>query len=388
MNPKYLNILKRKKKYIRLYTRVVPRKRNKTENKASIQEQFINSMKTLQKRQLTGALAVQIITYTTDRNTPNITEWTKNIIDILHKRDYLQDPADALFLPFIDDKQIKYLYSCYEYQGEYPLTIIMIQPFSSFISDLHLINTYQDKDVDREMEWEKMHDLKVNKEEYLKIFSEEAYEIMLKLEKAEQQKYIGESLAISRFLITTLYPKRGVNQKYFKDLYIRYSKILLDSPLRIALPGIPKGGSKDKTIVKNYRQELKKLLEEYKDRIPIFNKIIHPMIATIIYRPARKSIRKDIDNILLEYILPVVNKVFVPPASPYRMTEINSNSIPLSKDLNGLCIGYEILEIPRSDDVPNGDLYLGFKFDLIRDPLMDQTEKFIEKYLKGEFDQY
>ena len=386
MDPKYLNNIKRKKKYITLYTDAVPLKRSKTKNKAEIQRQFIHYMKTLRKEKLKTDIAVQIITSTTDRRSPSISEWVKNIVDLMHKTDYLSDKNETDLLPFEDDGQIKYLYARYYFVGNSPSTRIKVQPFTGFISDLHLLNSHKEDDDDRDVtDRHRLQELKENKDQYVDMLSEEAYESMVMMAIEDHQKYLSNALSLSRHLITTIYPKKGRYQTTMKAVFGDWAEMLLRAPIRLSLPGIPKDGSSNKEIAQRYKQDIQDRLEEYKDSIPILEKIIHPMVVTILYRPAKGRDTKDIDNILLEYILPVVNTVFSPPASLYGLTEskfdTESTKIPLAKDKNGLSIGYEILKIPYHKDVPNGELFFGFKFDFNEETLMDQTENFIDEYL-------
>ena len=106
MNPNHLNIIKRRKKYISLHLDCDIRSKAQTNNKTEIQRNIIEQMKLFKKTTLVKDIAVQIITYTTDKRSPGIDKWIKNIIDILHKTEYLENTADKIFLPFIDDKQI------------------------------------------------------------------------------------------------------------------------------------------------------------------------------------------------------------------------------------------------------------------------------------------
>ncbi len=394
MDVKYLNIIKRKKKYISLQIGTPPRKRDKTKNKSEIQKQVIESMRAHRKKKLKMDLAVQIITYSTDRDTPSIAEWVKNIVDLMHKKEYLENANDAEFLPFEDDSKIKYLYARYFFVGDSPSIHIKIHPFSGFISDLHLLNEYRNKNAWNDyrdgknwknQDWLRLKELETNRQKYIELFSKEAYENMVMMAQEDQQKYLSEALAISRHLITTIYPKDDQYQKYFKNIYRDWSNMLLKAPLRLSLPGIPKDGSTKKEIAKQYKQMIQRKLEEYKKSISVLGKIINPMVVTIMYRPARGRDKKDIDNILLEYILPKVNTVFSPPASSYGLTEYSIDSVvrkvPLAKDMKGQPIGYEILKLPFDIDSPDGELFFGFNFDYNDDTLMNQTEKFLDEYL-------
>jgi len=180
MIPNHLNIIKRRKKYIRLHLDCDIRSKAQTNNKAEIQQNIIEQMKLFKKTTLSQDIAVQIITYTTDKRSPEIDKWIKNIIDILHKTEYLENSADKIFLPFNDDKQIKYLFVQYIYVGKSSSTHIDILPFSGFISDLHKAEEINDNKRNYSFEHESNYsDLIANKSRYLSFLSEEAYNSMI-----------------------------------------------------------------------------------------------------------------------------------------------------------------------------------------------------------------
>ena len=173
MIPNHLNIIKRRKKYIRLHLDCDIRSKAQTNNKVEIQQNIIEQMKLFKKTTLSQDIAVQIITYTTDKRSPGIDKWIKNIIDILHKTEYLENSADKIFLPFNDDKQIKYLFVQYIYVGKSLSTHIDILPFSGFISDLHKAEEINGNKRNYSFEHESNYsDLIANKSRYLSFLSE------------------------------------------------------------------------------------------------------------------------------------------------------------------------------------------------------------------------
>lgn len=389
MNPNHLNIIKRRKKYISLHLDCDIRSKAQTNNKTEIQRNIIKQMKSFEKVTLSQDIAVQIITYTTDKRSPGIDKWIKNIIDILHKTEYLENTADKIFLPFSDDKQIKYLYVQYFYAGKSSRTHIDILPFSGFISDLHkaeeIIGNKRDYSYEHESNYS---DLITNKSRYLSFFSEEAYNSMLKTSLETEQRKFGNLISIRSHFIRTCFPKRNKLSKSLKSIYQDWAEMLLKTPIKLKLPGLPKNGNEDKEIVKKYKEQIRIELTNYINKYSIMKNLQGPIILSVIYRPAKKKIEKDIDNILLEYIMPVANDILNPPASLYRITEyedfITKKTIfsPLAKDKNGISIGYEILRVPQFNDNKNGEIYLTFRLSSNEDSLIDDAQRTIDKYLK------
>lgn len=100
---------------------------------------------------------------------------------------------------------------------------------------------------------------------------------------------------------------------------------------------------------------------------------------------------KDLDNIMIDYIMPVFNEVFMPPISLMNLHMKETvdekykkifKSIP--KSLNGSAVGYEMLELPKKlsqDD--SGYLSVGFKIDELEDSIMDYLDKEIDNYINN-----
>ncbi len=397
MDIRKLNPIKRRKKYLNFILNIPIRSKRKTPNKKEIQKLIIDKMKRLNKTKLTKDIAVQIIAVTGEKGTPNIAKFIKNIIDIMHKL-YVQDGSN--FLSFNDDNQIKYLYVKYVLLDREPFVHIKIRPFSSFISDLHFIDNHL-SDYKKELDSfnndydndDSYNEFSQNRESYLKFLSKEAFDSLLKMSLGTQQRNFGNLISINPLLIQTLYPKKDRYTKYFKDIDQNWAELLMTSSIRLKLPGIPIGlnGSDTTKEQKNaYKESIKKSLYQYRENISIIKNLQSPIIVSVIYRPAKKSLKKDIDNIMLEYIIPVANEVLEPPASHYGLTEYKHDNklikVPLAKDLHGMSIGYEIIYAPRFKQKHNeGELYLGFRLDrVMEDTLIDKTDELIEQFLKSE----
>lgn len=389
MNPNHLNIIKRRKKYISLHLDCDIRSKAQTRNKTEIQRKIIEQMKLFQKTTLVKEIAVQIITYTTDKRSPGIDKWIKNIIDILHKTEYLENIEDRTFLPFVDDKQIKYLFVQYIYAGESSNTHIDILPFSGFISDLHKSYEIEGNRRDCSYEYDSSYsDLIANKDKYMSYLSEEAYNSMLITNLETEQRQFGNLISINSHFIRTCFPKRGKFTKYLKTIHYDWAEALLKTPIKLKLPGLPRNGSEDKKIANKYKEQIRNELSNYISKYSIMKNLQAPIILSVIYRPAKKKIEKDIDNILLEYIMPIANDILNPPASLYRITEYRDFtsteivSAPLSKDKNGISIGYEILRVPQFNDNENGEIFLALRLSSFEDTIIDNAQKIIDEYLE------
>lgn len=389
MNPKHLNIIKRRKKYISLHLDCDIRSKSQSKNKSDIQQEIIKQMKVLRKNTLSSDLAVQIITYTTDKRSPGIDKWAKNIIDILHKPEYLINSDEQIFLPFIDDKQIKYLYVQYIYAGDSSNTHITILPFTGFISDLHLVNEIDNKNKQMTFEPESnYHELLVDRDKYLSFLSEKAYNSLLKMNLETEQRQFGKIVSLNPHFIRTCFPKKNSFNKYFKNTNQEWAEVLLKTPIKLKLPGLPKNGSEDKEISQNYKEKIRLELKKYIEKYTIMKDLQGPIIVSVIYRPAKNKIEKDIDNILLEYVMPIVNDVLNPPASLHGITEYSDfisgdkRSAPLAKDKKGTSIGYEIIRVPQFSENEEGVIYLGFRLDAYEDTIIDYAQNQIDKYLE------
>ena len=52
-------------------------------------------MKLFQYKTIKTDIVVEIVSYTGDKKSPGVDKWAKNIIDIMHKTEYLSNPSDA-----------------------------------------------------------------------------------------------------------------------------------------------------------------------------------------------------------------------------------------------------------------------------------------------------
>ena len=119
----------------------------------------------------------------------------------MHKKEVLKNKKDEIYLPFKDDKFIKYLRAKYVFLKGKSQTYIKIRPFNSFISDIHFVDTelglnyHAGKNTSDN--WSEYRELIDKKEEYLKVLSKEAYDSMIKMKNLDLQKDICDGISIT-----------------------------------------------------------------------------------------------------------------------------------------------------------------------------------------------
>lgn len=357
-------------------------------NQVEIQKIIIDQMKERNFRKIQSKIAIEVIAYSSEQNPPRIERFVKNLLDLMHKKEILEDIDDADFLPFEEDRDIKYLSVRYIFLPGKSQTVIRIRPFSSFISDLHFIDTEIEEDESDKDDFisikEHYEDLIKNKEKYIKLLSKEAYESMLDLATIDMQKSLSSNMAISPFILRLIYPKKGTKSAFIKDIYKEWADSL-NFPIRIKLPELPT----QKNTSKAYKADAKNQLSSYVNKRPIFKNLKAPAIATVFYSPSagKKGFYKDLDNIMLEYILPIFNDIFTPPLSllNLHMRENDEFSKAIPKSLNGSAMGYVIIELPKKySEQRKGFLSVGFEVvDLDREGLIQSIDKKIESYIEN-----
>ena len=371
-----------------------PKAKETTKNKPELQKKFIEAVKLRKWDKIKGKVAVEITVCTNQKTPPQIQKVIKNILDIMHKKELLLNKDDEPYLPLWDDKSIKYLRAKYVFIEDKSYFVIKMRPFSSFISDIHFVETELDLDYESEStardNWEDYSDFIHNKKAYLKILSKAAYESMLNLKLLDVQKDSCDLMNITPPIIRLLYPKRSRGSKHFRDVYRTWASSLLGAPIRIHLPGIPLNEKRERDYKTKYVEEIKKQMRQYLATHPIFNKFQSPILITVFYMPPRKKKRdyKDIDNIMLEYIMPAMNDIYRPPVSLFGMgmsacekNDFIRSSAP--KSLNGSAIGYEIIELPYNfAKVDTGFIIVGFKIEDMESSIIDYVDEKIEKYME------
>lgn len=391
LNLKILNLRKKQKKHINLFLDIAPEsKESMGKNQAEIQKIIIDQMKERHFRKIRSEIAIEIIAYSSEKDPPRIERFVKNLLDLMHKKEILENVDDADFLPFEEDRDIKYLSVRYIFLPGKSQTFVHIRPFSSFISDLHFIHTEIEEDESEKDDFisikEHHEGLIKNKEEYIKLLSKEAYKSMLDLATLDMQKSMSSNMAISPFIIRLIYPKKGTMPAFIKDTYKEWADSLINFPIRIKLPELPT----QKNTSKAYKADAKSQLSSCLKKRPIFKNLKAPAIATVFYSPpaGKKGFYKDVDNIMLEYILPIFNEIFTPPLTLLNLhmrEKKDKFSTAIPKSLNDSAIGYVIIQLPKKySKQQNGFLSVGFEVvDLDREGLIESIDKKIESYIEN-----
>jgi hypothetical protein len=343
-----------------------------------LQAQFIDLMKQGGFTRLHGKVAVDMIVYTSLKSVPQIQNVVKNILDIMHKEEYLTSNTEEGYLPFEEDKHVKYLRAKYVFIPGDSSIRIELRPFTSFLSDVRFVNSevgFKERDNDLAENWRKLGDYIDNKDKYLKLLSDDGYEAMKNLAIFDMQKGIADGISITPHMLGLIYPK---TMKSIKRTYADWVKMLIEMPIFMKLPGIPVRGEEDdkehREIKRLYKKALKAMMLKYLKKNPIFGRLLSPVLVSTLYMPPKSKKRdyKDVDNIMREYVMPAMNEVFSPPTSYFDLEP--------NKCLDGSCIGYEIIELLRSfSDEKAGFLSVGFR-------MMDGTEISIMKYVDREID--
>lgn len=393
-NIKLLNLKRRRKKYLAFSLDREPKSKKATKDKSELQKKLIEKLRSRNWDGLKGKVAIEITAFTGQRTPPQIEKFVKSILDIMHKKEILLNKEDETCLPFKDDKCIKYLRAKYVFLEGKSQIHIKIRPFSSFISDIHFVTTelglndYAETSSNGSCEEYK--DLIDNEEAYLKILSKAAYASMLKSKTIDVQKETCDAMSINPHIIGLLYPRHSKYVNKFRQTYRNWASMLLDVPIRIHLPGIPLNEGDEENYKTKYKEEIRKRMKQYLATHSIFNKFQSPILITAFYMPPRKKKKdyKDIDNIMLEYIMPAMNEIFRPPVSLFDIgtqrndNEINHRAGSIPKSLNGSAIGYEIIELPYDfSKADTGFIAVGFKIENVESSVMQYVDEKIEKYM-------
>lgn len=390
LNLNILNLRKKRKIYINLFLDIAPEsKKSMGKNQGEIQKIIIDQMKERHFTKLRSKIAIEITVYSSGKNPPRIERFVKNLLDLMHKTEILVNVDDAEFLPFEEDRDIKYLSVRYIFLPGKSHTFIHIRPFSSFISDLHFIDSEIDEDetekdnfisIQRHYE-----DLIKNKSKYVKLFSVKAYESMLDLATLDMQKSLSSIMAISPFIIRMIYPKKGTTPASIKDTYKEWADSLINFPIRVKLPEIPT----QKNTSKAYIEDAKSQMASYLNKKPIFQDLKGPAIATVFYSPpiGKKGFYIDVDNIMLKYVSPIFNDIFIPSLTMLNlhMKKKDKYSAAYPKSLNGSATGYVIIELPKKySKAQKGFLSVGFEvIDFNKEGLIQSIDEKIKSYMES-----
>ena len=381
---------KRKSKYITfsLDCDIRGKKTCKQAERNKIQLDIINKMKLFHYATIRSDIAVEIVSYTGDKRSPGVDKWAKNIIDIMHKTEYLSNPSDAQFLPFVDDKQIRYLYVTYHYIEKKSETFIKIIPFKNFLKDLDLDNSISNNNFDNT---EELYECNYS---YNSCLSKEANEALRKMYLQNKQEVFGNLISISKDIIRNCFNygnnKNDIFLKKINNSITEIMNYIIKSPIKLSIPSLLNNTTKDNSKITNYKKDIEKLLTEYLKKYAFLQELQCPLIISIIYVPGRNSKveEKDIDNILLDYIVPVVNQVMHPPITIGNIQEYDDfdgikKKPVLVNDKSGQIVGYEILKLNKSFS-KSGYLTIGFKQSIMNESIISECYKQLDDHCKYE----
>lgn len=374
-----------RKKYIKLILDLKPQSKNlRFKYKIASQQLIIEKMKLLGFEPIKSKVAVEITALTGGRNIPQIHNFMKHIIDILHDRNLLENVKDEVFLPIFNDSQIQYLYSRYQFvKGPSSITI-KIRPFSGFLSDIRFYEKhFSEKNQKSYYHFNEnviSEHLKIASaaEKYIKILGQDGYKSLLNMSLHKRQVFQSSLISFDTWFLKQLFPQKS-NLEHLFDL----SKWLLSRPIRISIPQIPN----EKGAKKQFSDAIEKELIDFRERYPIFENIVGPMIANAVYSaPKTKNFMKDIDNIMRDYVVPAFNRVFAPPTTPMNIHLKPRNVDALSyipKNLDKSVIGYEIVDISGArKNNKEGFLNIGFRvIDYQEVSLFERLDQYIDTFL-------
>jgi len=319
-------------------------------------------------------------------------------------------------LIYQNDNQIAYLSVRYHLGSDEKGIRAKFAPFQCFIENLKLAHAilsgrYNDslnrynfereieeinrthKDYDFSEAMRELRKLEEEKENFITLFSEKAYNSMHLMNKMGAQEAL---LAMSKLSVEDLYNIYNTSEFFQKNLPLReLAKIVSEwvtaSPIRIQLPSLPTKEDEKK----QFKEEIRKCLIEFRSHYDILQPLYIPVVVEVIYKPplASEGFYKDLDNIIREFVLPIFHEEFKPPpthASIFDSVKINDDK-PLKEMIERIpksvpysVAGYEIVEIPRHpEDKEDGLLVVGISpGSFASHSLWYRIDEVIEKWSK------
>jgi len=174
---------------------------------------------------------------------------------------------------------------------------------------------------------------------------------------------------------------QGIFEEHLRDAQTMSRRQLLGHPLTLSLPGLPRNSREGK----EFEGALRRRMEEFKERRPLFNLLLVPVKVTFLVVPPEQG--KDLDNIALT-VLPVVHEVLKPHLEPHLLAPTHPDGPPAwraealrrlrSLNVNSVT-AYQVIELPRtSQDPPEGVLRLALGADSHRS-WWDQVADYVDK---------
>lgn len=160
------------------------------------------------------------------------------------------------------------------------------------------------------------------------------------------------------------------------------------STLGIHLPSKPT----EKLKSKEFKEEIKKILEDFKRRYPVLFPLKSVLGITVLFLPP-KSEKTDLDNLARKYIVPFINEIVQPPrnyAEAVSIDDMADDSLKkhfleelkkLPKDPRHSIVQYQVIEIPRFEhDSREGYIRLFFNEGNYESNLWFKVKHILDKW--------
>jgi len=330
-----------------------------------------------------GPLFLELQFHPPEKNAPSIQNLAKHYLDLLmsplpglslnRKKLLLQDDSQILFLscsyaPMVFEEGIR----------------LRVHRLSDFFADLKLYQAlrsgdFGDRVKDKEDEddlFEEDHvdswlDFQRDRKEWKKRLGEEgflSYELMMQRfaqEQALKQRKIP--LRALRGLFGTRHHGRR-HHPMMKDVLLANASLSRFAYFH-DLTAVDLGA---RPLIKGdsdlFKARVRKGLEAYKKRIPLFSPLLVTVGVTIIYVPPVEAPKVDLDNLARKAIIPAVHEILEPPSSSVAGLRRLKAKHPEGADIDEFIrrvekmppvqvAGYDILCAERlPDDPPNGSV--------------------------------
>jgi len=372
------------------------------DQKIKFQRDILNLMLRLKKRSYRSRIVVELFLNSTSKNPPHIHTAVKSLLDIFG-RPLAQSGIKRKGLIYQDDRQIVILSVRYFFDRNKKGINARFVPLNYFLQDLKLAynilnedyadfyNCHEFQEEIEQIEYphkvfsygktsDNLEDLLRNKDKYLQVISEKAFNEMIKMERMSIQESILNSFGLNIRNLYLIYcplilfknARRITSSRPIdpiQEIPTFLSKWVACSPIKIKLPNVPMREGETNHFKVKVRELMKKFLIDNK----IYQQLYIPVNLEIIYKPPLTSngFFKDLDNIM-KLILPIFHDIFEPP--PTRLSAVDLNDIknlPLynwlkkmidnfPKSIKHTVLGFDIFEIPRDlKDISDGFITVG-----------------------------
>lgn len=392
--------------------------------KIEFQQKLLGKMKADKRRAYRTPIIAEMSFKTTAKNPPHIHTVVKNYQDLFEAP--LDESISRKGLVYLDDKKIYGLSVRYRFGDSDPGMRVSFAPFRNFLQDLdlasHIISgdysdylecyNFEEKlaeiqgrrrydDYDDSIE--SLGDFIRDKEKFVSVVGEKAYNAMLLSHRisAQEQLFKGLSLGVSD--LSLFYMPLIMDQKFGRKLSPSKKKLekipgitsewIANSPIRIQLPNAPLEDGDTKT----FKQEVRASLAAFHQEHPIFKPLHIPVNLNILYKPPKESKTdyNDLDNIVRK-IVPAFNEIFKPPSthvSPVNLDTIRDDRLyrslkkmqeKIPKSIMKSISGYDIFKMPREpEDDSEGYLTASFSSGTLSlSSPMFIIDRIIEKWIE------